>query len=154
MTREEAIKILEKDMKNATDAYCYHLAGGGSVDCELEDYFDAMYSAMDALRERETVTKCHDLFDEDGGEILNRTESDTVKPVEIDQFSRWISVKDQLPEPFVSVLVYMPGERPLPTVHEGYFVRDANKWYSHFFDRGLDEVTHWMPLPEAPEVEG
>jgi hypothetical protein len=65
----------------------------------------------------------------------------------------WISVKERLPEPFVSVLVYMPGERPLPTVHEGYFVRDANKWYSHFFDRGLEEVTHWMPMPEAPEVE-
>ena len=64
---------------------------------------------------------------------------------------RWISVEDMMPEEFVSVLVYMPGENPLPTVHEGYFVKDANKWYSNFFDRSLDEVTYWMPMPEPPE---
>ena len=65
---------------------------------------------------------------------------------------QWISVEKRLPEPFVSVLVYMPGERPLPTVHEGYIATDG-KWYAHFFSRDPGEVTHWMPLPEPPEVE-
>ena len=32
---------------------------------------------MDLPREEETVTKCHDLYDEDGGEILNRDVPDT-----------------------------------------------------------------------------
>ena len=38
---------------------------------------------------------------------------------------QWISVEERLPEPFVSVLVYRPGERPLPTVHEGFLARDG-----------------------------
>ena len=65
---------------------------------------------------------------------------------------QWISVEDRLPEAFVSVLVYMPEERPLPTVHEGY-VTNNGKWYAHFFEREPFEVTHWMPLPEPPEEE-
>lgn len=64
--------------------------------------------------------------------------------------AEWISVKERLPEKFVSVLVYMPGEKPLPTVHEGYLMPDA-RWYSNFFKRDEDEVTHWMPLPEPPK---
>ena len=62
----------------------------------------------------------------------------------------WISIKERLPEPFVSVLVYMPDERPLPTVHEGYIAPDG-KWYAHFSNRGPGEVAHWMPMPEPSE---
>ena len=65
----------------------------------------------------------------------------------------WISVKERLPQEFVSVLVYMPEERPLPTVHEGY-VTNQGKWYAHFFEREPFEVTHWMPLPEPPNEGG
>lgn len=66
--------------------------------------------------------------------------------------SKWISVKDRLPDTFVSVLVHMPGEKPLPAVHEGY-LRPDGKWYSAFYEREPDEVTHWLPLPEPPEEE-
>lgn len=62
----------------------------------------------------------------------------------------WISVEERMPKPFVSVLVYMPGERPLPTVHEGFLAREG-VWYANHFDRDPDEVTHWMPMPEPPE---
>ena len=52
----------------------------------------------------------------------------------------WISVEDRLPEPFVPVLVQMPGEEPFPTVREGF--------------REPGEVTHWKPMPHPPkEVE-
>ena len=64
--------------------------------------------------------------------------------------SEWISVKDRLPKPFVSVLVYMPGETPCPTVHEGY-LNPHGGWWAFHFDRLEDEVTHWMPLPPLPE---
>lgn len=64
----------------------------------------------------------------------------------------WISVKDRMPEPFVSVLVYMPMENPCPTVHEG-FITSAGVWHSNLFDRYADEVTHWMPMPAPPGVE-
>lgn len=74
MTREEAIEVLKKNRPGADPRRC------GLELCTAVDV------AIAALREQETVTKCNDLYDEDGGEILNRTESDTVKPVEIDQF--------------------------------------------------------------------
>lgn len=64
----------------------------------------------------------------------------------------WISVKDRLPEPFVSVLTHMPEERPLPTVHEGYISRDGI-WTAGMFRREPGEVTQWMPMPEPPKED-
>ena len=42
----------------------------------------------------------------------------------------WISVAERLPTPFVSVLVFMPKEHPLPTVHEG-FISDDRIWVAN-----------------------
>lgn len=64
----------------------------------------------------------------------------------------WISVKDRLPKPFVSVLVQMPGETPHPTVREGFISRDG-VWHSALYDREPDEVTHWQPMPQPPKGE-
>lgn len=65
---------------------------------------------------------------------------------------KWIPVSERLPEPLVSVLVQMPGEKPFPTVREGYIARDG-LWYAGYFTREPGEVTHWMPLPEPPKEE-
>ena len=65
---------------------------------------------------------------------------------------KWISVEEQLPEQFVSVLVYMPDEYPIPTVHEGYLRHDGY-WYATHYLRTPDEVTHWANLPEPPKEE-
>ena len=64
----------------------------------------------------------------------------------------WISVKDRLPEPFVSVLVNMPGEEPCPTVREGFISNDGI-WQSAMFRREPGEVTHWQPMPQPPKGE-
>ena len=64
----------------------------------------------------------------------------------------WISVDDRLPEPFVTVLVQMPGEEPFPTVREGFISNDG-VWQSAMFRREPGEVTHWMPLPQPPKGE-
>lgn len=65
---------------------------------------------------------------------------------------KWISVKERLPDAFVSVLVQMPGERPHPTVREGFISHDGI-WCAGYFKRDPDEVTHWMPMPEPPKED-
>lgn len=65
---------------------------------------------------------------------------------------QWISVDDRLPEPFVSVLVHMPGEEPCPTVREGFISNDGI-WQSAMFRREPGEVTHWQPMPQPPKGE-
>lgn len=63
---------------------------------------------------------------------------------------QWIPATERLPEAFVSVLVQMPGEKPFPTVREG-FISKNGVWHSAYFDRESDEVTHWRPMPEPPK---
>ena len=66
----------------------------------------------------------------------------------------WISVTEMLPEPFVSVLAFIPSEEPLPTVHESY-IADHSAWVciltAERYKTG--EVTHWMPMPAPPKGE-
>ena len=64
----------------------------------------------------------------------------------------WISVDDRLPEPFVPVLVQMPGEEPFPTVREGFISNDGI-WQSAMFRREPGEVTHWQPMPQPLKGE-
>ena len=64
--------------------------------------------------------------------------------------SPWISVKEGLPEPFISVLCYMPGESPCPTVREG-FLTNEGVWYAGMFNRDPDEVVMWRPMPMPPK---
>ena len=66
---------------------------------------------------------------------------------------RWIPVSHTtMPEPFVSVLVYMPQESPHLTVCEGFVSNDGH-WIAGDFRREPDEVTHWMEMPKPPAEE-
>lgn len=61
--------------------------------------------------------------------------------------SGWIRVKDRLPEPGVKVLV-------VNTAEEIYIAE--YKWESFWLEPDyidISIVTHWMQLPEPPEVE-
>lgn len=64
----------------------------------------------------------------------------------------WIRTADELPGMFVSVLMYIPGDHPLPVVHEGYLNKE-NIWFSLFHEASytMDEVPFWMPMPEPPK---
>lgn len=69
----------------------------------------------------------------------------------------WISVKDRLPEKYKEqscsdyVLFVYDNE-----IHMGSYDYNAEEWISengHFRIR-QDYVTHWLPLPELPELKG
>lgn len=64
---------------------------------------------------------------------------------------RWIPVTERLPQNYISVLVYLPGERPLPTVHEAYIGGDGEWHSSVVYGVENEGVTHWMPMPEPPK---
>lgn len=62
--------------------------------------------------------------------------------------SEWISVKDRLPDESEEVLVY--GENASDWVYE-VAILDGALW----LDRGeaLEDVSHWMHLPESPIIK-
>lgn len=64
------------------------------------------------------------------------------KKIELD----WKDPVTTPPQPFVSVLVYMPGESPLPTVHEG-FVSDTGVWCVGGYRLRPGEVVEWADMP-------
>lgn len=64
----------------------------------------------------------------------------------------WISVNDRLPEEGEEVLVVLKSDRVFYYIAELTINAPYPFWWSQ--DRGLftlDEITHWMPLPEPPE---
>lgn len=72
----------------------------------------------------------------------------------------WISVKDRLPEIDQQVLIYAPKDAEYSIciamrTHQKNVDLGGMPWFypenSGWWD---DEVTHWMPLPDAPrEIE-
>lgn len=60
----------------------------------------------------------------------------------------WIPANERKPQEFVSVLIYTPGEVPLPAVHEAYYARGC--WVTHIMVLKEHEVTHWMDMPDSP----
>lgn len=64
----------------------------------------------------------------------------------------WIKIEEggRLPDDLEMVL-FTDGK----DIYKGYINRgtwgDWNYWFSSC-DRGVEDVTHWMPLPELPKV--
>ena len=68
----------------------------------------------------------------------------------------WISVKDKLPDDCFEKLCYLiasNGEKYIKSSHlnpakKGFYVEYTKDGYAP-----IEEVTHWMPLPEPPNVK-
>jgi len=60
---------------------------------------------------------------------------------------RWIPVSERLPEGD-AVLVYRERGKSNIDIDWTFIEGGREYWYNS----GLDNVTHWMPLPEPPEV--
>lgn len=63
--------------------------------------------------------------------------------------NEWISVKDRLPEIGKKVLAYRPSMyyEFIQTIYHG-----SEMWENGYDIKGDMVITHWMPLPEPPEV--
>lgn len=86
-------------------------------------------------------------------ELLEENEALKKQVAELSRFSEdgWIptsNVKD-LPKEFVSVLIYIPSESPLPTVKEAYLADGV--WATKTFIFHRSQVSHWKPMPEPPK---
>lgn len=60
--------------------------------------------------------------------------------------SKWISVKDRLPDLDVEVLIFN-GE-----IYKGFRTDMYGPWiWTHYDYMPTHDVTHWIPLPEPPK---
>lgn len=68
--------------------------------------------------------------------------------------SKWISVKERLPEECCDVLaaIWDPHDRVHWYDILGWGGPDVNKWIDYEMATH-DHITHWMPLPAAPKEE-
>lgn len=111
--------------------------------------------------ERDIIGAMRTAFEQSADRIVAAEESALVLKKEIDrlrgQVPRWIPVTERLPEYGVRVLATDMYEGDDYT---GIWTREEYKddadgcWYDdHGWWHAIDDVTHWMPLPKAPEVE-
>jgi len=69
---------------------------------------------------------------------------------------KWIPVSERLPEDCVRVLTHITNSQ-INTIVRGFYIHRLQEWRSDEVDEThknfLLNVTHWMPLPELPEVK-
>ena len=77
------------------------------------------------------------------------------------KMNNWISVNDRLPEAEISVLIYVPSYNEIHTAQFCNWEDSiCNDWHISFGKRSyetltfqLNEVSHWMELPNPPEID-
>lgn len=67
---------------------------------------------------------------------------------------QWISVEDRLPEESKEVLIYLPEYNSVETASL-FTIPSLNlkEWTQDEDAFMLDEVSHWMPMPEPPKED-
>lgn len=65
---------------------------------------------------------------------------------------RWVPVTERIPERDVQVLGWYK-DNPFSQYRPGVVAWNGNGWVFIYAHRYVTDVTHWMPMPEAPEVK-
>lgn len=73
----------------------------------------------------------------------------TIDPESLRPTAHWISVKDRLPAKHECVLIY---DSVCHNIYIAWRDDDLDVWFSEEYLPDFVYVTHWMPLPEPPEV--
>ena len=102
----------------------------------------------------EDKQRCQENLLEKAAEAIERLTAENAALRE--KVPQWISVEDRLPEPGVPVLVNYIGTDGLPYADGVVAWTDwgALWWEGSLADSESEvtvPITHWMPLPEAPE---
>ena len=81
-------------------------------------------------------------------DIRIRSGGDDAVAAALEMTPRWIPVSERLPERDTAVLVHTD----MDGTHAASF--DGEEWFCDYGGAWLfPNVTHWMPLPEPPEVK-
>lgn len=60
--------------------------------------------------------------------------------------SKWISIKNRLPENGTYVITYIPCS--VKYIRSNWYITDEERWHE-----GDDGITHWMELPDVPDYQ-
>ena len=133
-----------------------HLAHGGKADCGEEFYLDALYMAIAALREQPRWISVEERLPEAEKEVRVLCKASWNSKYRY-QCQAFYEPKGMLREKSDYGWDYECCSE-YSEEDDDYFVNPG--WYERIHnwdDYGAvgitDEVTHWMPLPEPPEVE-
>lgn len=111
----------------------------------LDDNFDL--EKFDPYKDTLVTTVCGTA--EEVKEVLDKLMGDETNKIKRNTVSlrqKWISVKERMPEKSMLVLGVVHGH-----VGELAYINDRNVFERR--EHLIEGVTHWMPLPDAPEVE-
>lgn len=118
--------------------------------------------AIEVLETSYKYQTWEDIEPKQAKEILDYIErlEHKIGELENKQSSGWISVDDRMPNVYQEVLIYIPkGLQVLAAMYacENKEVEFLGGWalkpgYQRYISLESRAVTHWMPLPDAPEL--
>ena len=88
-----------------------------------------------------------------GDLIVDEINNANLRIAELEAERRWIPVEERLPEKHECVLLLMKSKRYGVGVGIGHRLSsERHGWMVTYLPMPYDEITHWMPLPNPPEV--
>ena len=95
----------------------------------------------------EDKQRCQENLLDKAAEAIERL---TAENAALREKQRWIPVTERLPERDVQVLGWYK-DNPFSQYRPEVVAWNGNGWVFVYAHRYVTNVTHWMPLPEAPE---
>ena len=142
---EHANYLLNEYGRLQFDYAAYCKPDGESLRNEARNNLEEYIAELEAAQRWHVVKECNDVATPIDVALRKRI-------AELEAAQRWIPVSERLPQIGVRVLFY---NNFIKNIHKGWFSGD--EWTSDIgiFYNGdkLKRITHWMPLPEPPEVQ-
>ena len=98
----------------------------------------------------EDKQRCQENLLDKAAEAIERL---TAENAALREKQRWIPVTERLPERDVQVLGWYK-DNPFSQYRPEVVAWNGNGWVFVYAHRYVTNVTHWMPLPDAPEKGG